>query len=369
MLATRLEVFIDILLYILICLILSGVLKGNITSKFKCFLASFLILLFFLFAYWGGDYFHYKEGFDVVKQNSNIELGFEEIYFWIISISPSYLFFRFVVWGGCFAILLYILSRLKIPTGIGLLSIAAFSLLRLSYARASLAMAIMCLGVALIANPYDRKKFLSVLVGVAVIFASYFFHKSAYFGIVMAVFAIILSNMNKKGASLIMIVVILLASFLLVRTYIGDLMMATIDPDDSDLSLEVGQRYLGRDISEVGWGGRIRNIVEMVPYYIGLWIYIRLRTKGVLRICSKPMLIFANLFLMIILVSSVFLFRYGNYNTVFLYHRFMRYNLIPLAVFMAFCYMNGYEKKLVKFNLYVGMLVALYALAYSFLHT
>lgn len=369
MLATRLEVLFDIVLYILICFIFIRALSKTAISQSRIAIGSVLILLFFLFAFWGGDYFHYMNGFSIIKQNPHVEMSFEKVYYWIISITPSYLFFRLIVWGGCLVVYMITLSRLKIPIGIGLLFFAAFSLLRLSYARASLAMAIMCLGLAIFAGKRNSNKFISFFIGLGVIFVSFFFHKSAYFGIVMIISAILLSSINKKGMSIALMIAIVATSFLIVRTYIGDLMMASIDSDESNLSLEVGQKYLGRDISERGWGGQIRNFAEMVPNYFGLWIYFRLRMKGMLQKSSRQMLLFVNLFLMTILVATVFLFTFGGLNTIFLYHRFMRFNLIPLAIFMSFCYINGYEKKLVKANCYIGILVVFITLGYAFTHS
>lgn len=368
MFATRLEVLFDIVLYLLMCVVFLRALSKSVTSQFLNTIGSILILLFFLFAFWGGDYFHYQEGFDIVKQNPDVEMSLEDVYYWIISVSPSYLFFRLIVWGGCFAIYMIILSRLRIPLGIGLLSFVAFSLLRLSYARASLAMAIMYLGLAVYTEKRNSNKFLPSIIGLGLVFVSFFFHKSAYFGIVMIISSILLSYINKKGVGVAFMVIIILSSFILVRSYIGDLMLASIDPEETNLSLEVGQKYIGRDKSDHGWGGQIRNIAEMVPYYWGLWIYIRLRLKGKLKKCSITMKSFANLFLVTVLVASAFSFDYGRFNTIFLYHRFMRFNLIPLAIFMSFCYINGYEKKLVKQNFYIGILVVLLTLTYSFLH-
>lgn len=368
MVATRLEVLFDIVLYFFICAFFIRALSKTVFSRFRIVVGSIFILLFFFFAYWGGDYFHYKNGFDIIKENPFVETSLEDVYYWIISISPSYLFFRIIIWGSVFALYLIILSCLKIPVQVGLLSLAAFSLLRLSYARASLAMAIMFLGLAVLSSNLIHKKTLSTLIGLGLVSVSFFFHKSAYFGIVMILCAVVLSSINKKGVSLAVMFAIVATSFILVRTYIGDFMMASIDPEESNLSLEIGQKYLGRGISASGWGGRIRDFAEMVPYYWGLWIYFRLRLKGVLKKSPRAMLYFANLFMIIVLVATVFLFSFGGLNTAFLNHRFMRFNLIPLAIFMSLCYINGYEKKLVKINIYIGVLVAFITLGYSFLH-
>lgn len=370
MLATRLEVFFNIVLYCLICAVLLGALSKKKPPRNNVYLGVLLILLFFLFAFWGGDYFHYEEGYNLIKSNTFFTTSLEDVYYWIISITPSYFFFRLIIWGGCLALYMKILSLLKIPIGIGLLSFAAFALLRLSYARVSLAMAMMYAGLAFFVcanNNNNNNKKRAGLFGILLIVSSFYFHKSAYFGIFMILSSAFLTFIKNKGVGYFMIIAIFIVSFLLVRYYIGDLMMASIDAEESNFSMEVGQKYLGRDGSETGWGGRIRDFAEMIPYYVGLFIYFRLRIKGSLRECPTSMLMFANLFVIITLVSSVFMFDYG-YNTVFLYHRFMRFNLIPLAIFMAFCYTIGYERTLVKYNCIIAMLVSLFTLYYSFQH-
>lgn len=368
MTATPLEVLFNIVLYVLICVLLWRAFSIKNLSRVNLRISSLLILVFLLFAFWGGDYFHYIEGFDVVKNNPLIETSFEDIYYWIVSIVPSYFFFRLVVWGGCFFFFLKTLSLLKIPRGIGLLAFTAFSLLRLSYARVSLAMAIMYLGLAFIYSEHRIRKPIIWIIGGCIILASFFFHKSAYFGIAMIVSSILLSNIKKSGSSIAIITALLFGAFFIVSNYIDNFMMMAVDPGESNLSVEIGQKYLNRDESEVGWGGQIRNVGEMIPYYLGLLVYVKLQIKGDFKKFPKSMIVFSNLFLIIVLASSVFMLDFGL-NTIFLYHRFMRFNLIPLAVFMSFCYSNGYEKKLVKATFIIAILVALFTLYYSFAHT
>ena len=364
MLTTKYQVLLDIILYLFAIISLIGVV-GKRRNKSPYLLGVILVLLFLLFAYWGGDYFHYMDGYNYVKTKSNLELSFEPIYYYIISLSPSYLLFRLWVWGGCLALVLLTFKKLNISIGTGLIFFVSLALLRISYARVSLAMAIMYLGLAVF-QLKGRKYFFTVL-GITIIGASYFFHKSAFFGIAMILISVFISYFYKRGVNWFVVLASFVIVFGLVYYNIDNLMMASLEDVDTNYSLEVAQKYLGREESETGWGGQIRDILEMVPYYMGLVLYVKIyRTK---RINELPVEIksFANLFLIILLVASVFVFDFG-FNTIFLYHRFMRFNLIPLTIFVAYCFQYRIEKKWCLGMFYVGLLVSLFTLYYSYSH-
>ena len=361
--ATRFDVLIDIFLYITALIPLRENLttpgvqrKNNERLSFLC------VLLFCLFAYWGGDYFHYQEGFDIVKNFPDAELSFEDIYYWIISLTPTYLTFRLVVWGGCLLLVYMSFKRLNIPIGVGILFFVSLSLMRISYARASLAMAIMSYGYVLFLLIEGSK--IRQILSALIILSSFFFHKSAYFGIAMIVMSYFMLIMQNKKTGFLFLSLVFLGSFAIVSRYIDNFMI--LDSEDSALNIQVGQKYLGRDVGDASIGGLIRNYLEMVPYYMGLIIYFRLYKNRLLQEFPKPILAVIYFFLSIIIVATVFSFNFGGLNTQFLYRRFMRFNLIPTAIFLSYCYAYDFERKWCKSTLYVGIIVSLYTLFYSY---
>lgn len=365
MLATQFQVFIDILLYLLALLCLWGAMVGKKVYGAQRFTGYLAVILFLLFAYWGGDYFHYLDGYNNIKSDSGFESSFESVYYWIAAVSPSYFFFRLWIWGSCFALVVLVFKKLRIPVHLGIVFFVSLALLRISYARASLAMAIMYYGLALFEA--NRRSFLVSIIGIAVIASSYFFHKSAYFGIAMVFASIVMSIVYKKGVNWIGIAVFFIAAFVLVYLNIDNLMMASSEDMNSTYSVDIAQKYLGRDVSERGWGGQIRDFLEMVPHYMGLLLYIRLYRKKAIIDMPRAVQVFVYLFLMILLVASVFAFDFGL-NTFFLYQRFMRFNTIPLSVFTAYCYSRNIERKWCSYIFFIGIFVSLFTLYYSFSH-
>lgn len=365
MLATKYQVLLDIILYLLAVVSLRGVIAGKKRNNVPQSFSVVLVFLFLLFAYWGGDFFHYLDGYNYVKSKSSLELSFEPVYYYIVSLSPSYLFFRMWVWGTCLVLVLLIFKKLNISIRTGLLFFVSLALLRVSYARVSLAMAIMYLGLTIF--ELKDKKFLYTVLGIVIIGLSFFFHKSAYFGIAMILTSIIMTNYYKKGINWFLILVFFVFAFGLVYFNIEDLMKVSSEDMDSTYNLDVAQKYLSREGSETGWGAQLRNLLEVVPYYMGLVLYIKLYRKKSIKELPKEIKAFTYLFLIIILVASVFALDFG-FNTIFLSHRFMRFNLIPLTILVAYCFQHGIEKKWCLGIFYVGLLVSLFTLYYSYSH-
>lgn len=356
-------VFLDIVLYLIICFNLKGALKYPfiVTNKNRN-LGIVLIVLFVLFSFWGSDWFHYYEMFPYIK--SGYDTHVESVYKTISAISQNYIIFRFLIWGSGLALFAKTISKLEVSKDLCWFIFASSYLIWFSYARASLAMAIAFCGFALVVG--KDKRIIQVLFGFILIACSFFFHKSSAF----AIGCIVLTLLSQKYPKLTYVLLIL--SFPLLVIYINsslsELMMMSFDADSGDMDayMKYGQMYLdGRQRGGAGMGEKLRNILERVPYYCtaALSSYAIFKNRIVLPSSIKPFMV---LQVIIVLMSSAFLFTSANFSTGTVYVRFLRFAFIPTAIVLAYLYQSGYAHKYVRYNLYLAIMGTMYAIAYSF---
>ena len=192
-------ILLDIVIYIAIYFLLRGALRDKAVPKNNYFFACLLILIFCIYPAWGGDYFHYRESFFSIKQNgyTNMEIPYQYI---IKNIADTYFQFRLMVWGVALLLLYYTQKSLPVPLVLCSVIFCLLFLPRFSYARVSLAMSMTYFGLVVLLNKKTR---INYIIGFAIIGASYFFHKSALFGIAVSVISFLLaSSLNKRTVNI-----------------------------------------------------------------------------------------------------------------------------------------------------------------------
>ena len=359
-----------VLLNIIIMLYFFVTLKSaldcfGVIPKDRFFFAKFLIFLFCLFSFWGTDWFHYAQIFARIKYYGGTHM--EDVYSSIVQFSPDYLFFRLVVWGVA---LLFAFNSFKRICANNVLAVLIFSsiwLLWFSYARVSLAMALMFWGVSIAYKPLLNKKIISFIIALCAIFVSFYFHKTAAFGIGIILIATLANKLNHRIAFILPIVLIPI-EYLLVQNFLVDYMLADVGLEDGffEMSMISGQNYLGRDEHVGGIGANIARFLELTPYYLSAVCCLKLSgIKNFFVVTPNYIRIFVYIAFYIILLSSVFAFDFG-YSTAILYCRFMRFAFLPCVIVITYCYEVAETHKIAKFVVYLGMLSTMYQLLYAF---
>lgn len=132
------------------------------------------VVLFCIFDFCDGDFFHYKEHFN------NIKLGYlsgslENVYLSIIDFAPTYYIFRFIVWGGAFYLIKIATLKLNIWNERFIFLFVVYCILIFAYARVSLALSIALCGFSVIIY---KKNYINLFLGISIIIVSLLFHKS-----------------------------------------------------------------------------------------------------------------------------------------------------------------------------------------------
>lgn len=359
-------IFFDLLLIIGLYYLLKPASNHKTISKTRSVIIELGILLFCLFSFWGTDWFHYQELYFRIRNDVYAATSLEPVYEWIITnISFSYLFFRLLVWGIALLLLNDTLRRLPIEKKLAKFIFVSIALIWFSYARVSLAMALLFWGLTVFVQSGRRSVFLSSILALGAIGVSYFFHKSALFGIGIVVLSILSSKMNKRFYFLLLLAIPLLAY--MTQHLLVDFMKMEADSEGTgfDQFIITGQNYLGQDITTIGIGSLLQQLLERLPYYLTAVVCIRLQTKREYSSTPRCLKAFVNATLLIVVLASFFLINSGQ-NTQVVYVRFLRFCFIPVTIVLAYCWERGYFPVLTRVAVFCGWAGSLYSVLYSF---
>lgn len=355
-------VFLDIIIYLFLFLLFHKSLKFPYeVSKSKHSIGVILIIVFVLFSFWGSDWFHYYESFPSIKSGENKHV--EDVYLFIGSISPNYILFRLLIWGSGIVLFAKTISKLNVSKDLCWFIFVSSYLIWFSYARASLAMAIAFYGFALIIG--KNRNIVKVLLGFGFVGVSFFFHKSTAFAIGCVLMTLLAQRFPKLTYSLLVLLFPLIVIY--VNSSLAQFMTMSFDAESSNIDTYMinGQRYFeARRSVESGLGEILGRLLEQVPYYCttALSLFAIFKSKIKPPSSIRPFMV---LQVVIVLMSSVFLFTPTELTTGTIYVRFLRFAFIPTTLVLAYLYQSGYAHKLVKYNIYIAIMGAAYALTYS----
>ena len=333
-------------------------------SAFRRIFGYFIIFSFCIFAFWGNDWFHIAVSYTSLKTDT-INSHLEDVYLFLIQkICPNYLVFRFIVWGT--ALLLYGLTIkiFKIEKDTAWLCFVAVGLLWFSYARSSLAMAIMYLSFALFNadNSFFKKKILAIFL----LIVSYYFHKSAVFGIVLIILSSFLKKINTT--KIVLLVISLPLLYYVLGVFLNQYAALEVD-GDSDMwsaSVNSAQLYMGRDLSISGLGLLVQQFTERATYlliaYIGIKASIDKKHNFVLTNSIRALI---SLLVLMVIVAFMFQFDFG-FNTSFIADRFFRFSFIPASLVLSYCFSNNIYPRVSRIALYLGLIATFYELFYCY---
>lgn len=354
-------VFLNILIVLCNYCVLKDTLKYPFkVSKAKYNIGWILCLVFCLFSFWGTDWYSYLETFAFIKAGCGTNL--ENVYVWIIqNISPNYLSFRLIVWGGALLLFLKTVNNLSVSKELVLFLFGVIYIIWFSYARATLAMALAFYGYSLIVK--NTQNFRSVVLGCSILLSSYYFHKTAAFAIGVVALALLLKRFPRYAIWILLIT--FPVGVVCAKIGIADFMMSDTGVEGDMASyMATGQRYMEMDLSSHGIGAILQSIFERLPYYLIAFLgFGIIRQKKIM--IQNDVKAFIVLQILLVLISSIFAFNLGV-NTSTIYGRFLRFSAIPTTIVMAYLYQSGYRHKFVKRTIQIAVCGTLYALLYSF---
>ena len=346
-----------VLLFLIFLLMKNALIESKKVSVQNRTVAFLLIITYILFSFWG-DWFHYNKAY-VLFSTRKINETFEDVYIWIISnLTINYISFRIIIWLGAFAIVWATCKRLLLDRDLFLLFLGCCWISLFSYARVIVTMSLLYYGLALFVKPYNHHKILSKIIGISIIGISFFFHKSALFGIFTIIVGYALSKFNRKIYWILPLLfpIVLGIVYIFVEKFLGGSFDSFFSNEGT---VTTGKRYMQVEEHSQGIGALIRSMCEYALFYsITIMSFILLVTKKGLKIPSY-MRTYMSVFLIVSIVSSVFAFNLGI-STFVIFVRFMRFNIVPGILLMVYFYQSHYYSRLIRCLFYVGFFLNAY---------
>lgn len=334
-----------------------------------------LMLLAFLvctFPFWAGDYFHMKQDYLLARQGETS--NWEQIYQWLSLLLPSYSVLRIVIWGGALYLvhnLFKTLYKESVSLGMGcVLFFMAMCLPNYSYLRAASCMSMIYFGVSLlIVNQDDSRSTKTTVIAFILIAASFFFHKSA----IIAIGVLILSffSVQVKNMKVLLLFAIIITPYAIGygNAWIQDFIL-TSPLEESSINIYAAQSYFDEqlELGSSGPGILVQNFLSRMQYYLVLLLYVLILFKGNYKHLPYYIKFFANFSIITIVLANITQIALDVTSYVF-YYRILYYSMIPSAIFLSYCFSQGYYTKICKLTFYIAILGSLYTFVYSTYNT
>lgn len=305
----------------------------------------FLVFVYILLSFINGDYWHYRE---FVINNDEFWKPSEEIYEVIANaVGRHYLLFRCVVWGLALFVFLKIVKKYNLNSNSTLYYIFTVYIIIFSYARATLAMAIFFCGFSFLFNTNTRKN-RNVLIGLAIMLSSYFFHHSMLALIVLSLFCFLPANKY--------IYVTLFCLLPIIASLIGTIFQNFIGfgIDSMELVYRKLEGYSEYEALEKSLLETIRSIwlysLFYIPFFISSWILLFKRPKEIPSYIYK---LYSITYAIMLFATSLLFLGFDN-NIMF--YRFLYMSMIPLTILMCYFRENayissGFYRRFIKYSI------------------
>lgn len=348
------------LLYLIGFIALNKTLKKRRINKIQIIIGVCVLFAICLFSYVGNDYWHYYEWYTVHHTSSFNDMYWEPVYFYLAGFAPSYFIFRLFIWGSAVVLVLLAFKFYEIDFSTALFFFIVRNFLYFSYARVSLAMALMFCGAAMLMKLKDRK-YIIPIIGVFLIIVSIQFHKSALFGVGIVLLSLLLLKQNRL--TLYLLIALTPLFIYILSSFVADFM--AMDLSESELGLNKAQDRLTLGLLERN--GSITqwtiDIVWRSSFFICLIMYFRLIIDQKFRKLPISIRFSANATVLALFFSLCFLL-VPTISNYLIYYRFLYFAIIPAIIFVTYCHRNRIYPKFVMTFYYTSLLSILLYLIY-----
>lgn len=349
--ATSLDLIFNILLFVIAYFLSRNAYWKNARTVNKVYFCC--ILFFCLFSFYGGDYFSYWESYLYYKKTGE-NWTFEDVYLRIMDISPAYLIFRTIVWGGGLLCYYYASRIINVDKRLFALFFLVYLLLSFSYARITLGMSILMLGYALIISG-KKINILRITIGICLLLVSTLFHRSVILPVAVAVVSII----RLKKWQLITLLVLFPIIIKVLNDHLYSLITTSgvLNVDQINKAIH----YISDDYQkERGIASIINFALQFVTTYYATYLITKVilhTKKGIAKIQAQ----LATFAVGVVFCASVFIF---IPNGFVLFYRILAMAKFPIL--LDLCLLKEYigDKNIKRF-IYVCLLSVGFQLSYS----
>lgn len=310
-----------------------------------------LLILYCVFAYVDGDFYHYYEAFDKIKR-TGFNTNFEPVHFEIIKALPAnYYLWRLIIWGVASVLTLKAIKKLGLDIKIATCFIALIYLSYFSVMRGTLGISIMFFGYSLLLCKGSR------WWGIFLIAISLFFHRSMLMSIAILPLSFIRLKKKYVIASVILFPVLITVIPIVIEYVLaGDFLAVGKDLKIAE-SLET---YSEGEVIEHNFLGKLIRTLYYFPIVFSLIYVVKHVT---FKNMELPTHIYRFYVYWYIMSYIAYLFFFQEMSS-FLFERFLIMSYFPLVVVLSYFYKN--HKMTSAMRLIIG--VALFSCFYRYLY-
>ncbi len=295
----------------------------------------FLIVLFSTFNFVQYDTYHYAWSYDVMIKENNPR-GVEVFYFWLVQVLPkSYLLWRFVIWGSAAVLIVLTAKRLNLNSEVLGFMIPLFFLTHFSGTRDSLGFSLMIFSAVLFVQSLEKKKALTIALGIIGVWASFYLHKSMFVFIGFLVLAFFLP-MNKK--TIIISLILFPILYTLASSLSGRIMSFEMFNKQQE---EFMQRYMEQKANSLNSVGLITKVFEKGSLVLFIMLVVKRMFYDKIVSTKAHLFVFKYAYLMIY-ISFLFL---GQDTSVWVSSRSLHAGMFALVLCASHCFDLRYTEK------------------------
>lgn len=241
-----------------------GIVSRYPKSNSRLFVLFCLITLYSVFEFAGGDFYHYKEFYEVMHIRGERD-GLDPIYLWLADTLPaSFYLWRLAIWGAAAFIWTRIIKRLGCSVSLAGCMFFLVVFFLFVGARQALGFSLLYLGVTMMSDPHARR---DRLFGLLIFLSAYFFHSTMIVYMLMALFVCLPLGKRFIVLSLVLFPVAYHVFDILVDTFLVQINLL------NEASARTIERYLESDFrAEANVKGLIRLIIDRLPIIVLLFI-------------------------------------------------------------------------------------------------
>lgn len=335
--------------FMLYCFLVSLFFRGNVThiyeqenNKTRTILLFCGLLLFALTSFMNGDFFHYYEFMSEYKTRvyGDQERGLEIFYQYLIYfINGNYPLFRLAVWGSSLILIVFAAQKFRVNVYHTLFIILAGYIIVFSYARATLAMAVLSVGLVLasIASLYPFfKRFRSTLVAILIIISSIYFHRSML-PIIFIAFGWILMPWKRQLSrySLWLFPVLVAICSMILNIAFEEVFLMANTIDDQTGMLDKAEFYAEQEAVETNVNGHIRLALHYSVFFVPFVIIsIFFRSTQTVRMLDNHIIwLYQAIYLLFVFATS---FLFVDMDSNVLFYRYLYMTFIPLTILIVY---------------------------------
>lgn len=325
---------------------------------------AFFILLMInsVFAFWSEDTYHSWRGFLIANQYQSFEiLEYERYYNWLATtVGNDYFLWRACIWIPACLFIYWSAKRLGLLNRNFLVVMLLFGSF-LSYTRGMLGHTMLIFGMILFMD--KKSSTFTKIIGLAIVCASYYFHRSMYINIIFAILALF-----PFGKKTIVVSFIAFPFLIVLTTYLIDGILS--GHMYIDLGSEVAEDnrimyYVSADKTQLTIYGQIAKIIRFVPEYLTLfYLYHKVMVQKNLEKKDNVFIYLFRLTYVAIYIASLF---YFVETSSWIYERFKYMGFFPLIFVLGevWCKEKS-SSKWTKVIILLQTLSVLYMLSYKF---